>query len=115
MRLLHKIITGLIIALGCLHIGFTPFNYDRLNMEAMWFVGTGVAIILAGFLNVAVIRVADRVVRTLSIITNASFALLFAVALFRLAQPQVFVGLAGFGLAAVCVFFKTSGSQKDSP
>ena len=117
MQLLYKIITGLIIALGCLHIGFTPFNYSRFDMDAMWFVGAGVAIILAGFLNVAVIRdaVNDRVIRTLCVMTNASFALLFGVALFQLAQPQVFVGLALFGVAGVCALFTRRGSRKDSP
>lgn len=115
MRLLHKITTALIIALGCLHIGFTPFSYGRFDIDAMWFVGTGVAVILAGFLNVAAIRTADRVVRTLCFMTNASFALLFGVALFQLAQPQVFVGLALFCVAAVSALFTRSGSQKDSP
>lgn len=60
MRLLYKIITSLILALGCLHIGFTPFNYSRFDMDAMWFVNAGVVIILAGFLNVAVIREAGK-------------------------------------------------------
>jgi ABC-type Fe3+-siderophore transport system permease subunit len=117
MRLLYKVITGLIVALGCLHIGFTPFNYSRFDMDAMWFVSAGVAIILAGFLNVAVIREAgkDPVVRTLCVITNASFALLFGVALFQLAQPQVLVGLALFGVAGVCALLTRSGSEKDSP
>ena len=117
MRLLHKVMTGLIVALGCLHIGLTPFNFDRFDMYAMWFVGTGVAIILSGFLNVAVIREAgkDPVVRTLCVIANASFVLLFAVALFQVAQPQVFVGLALFGVAGVCALFTRSCSEKDSP
>jgi hypothetical protein len=81
VRLLLEIVTGLIIAVRCLHIGFTPFSYDRFDMDAMWFVGTGVAIILAGFLNVAVVRAEDRVVRAedrvvraLCFMTNASFA-----------------------------------------
>ena len=73
-------------------------------MDAMWFLGNGLAIILAGFLNVVVIREAgkDKVIRMLCLVANVSFALLFGVALFQLAQPQVFVGLALFGLAGVC-------------
>lgn len=73
-------------------------------MDAMWFLGTGFAIILAGFLNVVVIGEAgkDKLIRILSLITNVSFALLFGVALFQLAQPQVFVGPALFGLASIC-------------
>jgi hypothetical protein len=115
VRQLHKITTGLIIALGCLHIGFTPLNYSRFDMDAMWFVGTGFALILAGFLNVAMIRTADRVVRALCVITNVSFALLFGVALLQMVQPQVFVGVALFGVAGFCALFTRSGSQKDSP
>jgi len=105
------------VGLGCLHIGFTPFNYSRFDMDAMWFVSAGVAIILAGFLNVALIREAgkDPVVRTLCVITNVSFALLFGVVLYQLAQPQVFVGLALFGVAGVSALSTRRGSQKDSP
>jgi hypothetical protein len=89
---LHQILTGLIIALGCLHVGFTPFNYSHFDLDAMWFLSAGVAIILAGFLNVALIRVGkDRVSRSLCVLTNASFAILFGVALFQMPQPQVLV------------------------
>lgn len=107
MKILYKIITGLIIALGLLHIGFTPFNYRNFDMDAMWFLGTGIAIILAGFLNLVVIREAgkDILIRILCLIANVSFALLFGVALFQFAQPQVFVGLALFGMAGVCAGF----------
>jgi hypothetical protein len=106
VKTLHKIATALIIALGLLHIGFTPFNYRSFDMDAMWFLGTGMAIILAGFLNLVVIREAgkDMLIRMLCLITNAGFVLLFGLALFRLAQPQVFVGLALFGMAGVCGF-----------
>lgn len=107
MKILYKIVTGLIVALGLLHIGFTPFNYRSFDMDALWFLGTGVAIILAGFLNLVVIREAgrDMLIRILCLIANVSFALLFGVALFQLAQPQVFVGVALFGMAGVCAAF----------
>lgn len=57
-------------------------------MDAMWFLGTGVAIILAGFLNLVVIREAgkDMLIRILCLITNVSFALLFGVALVQFVQ-----------------------------
>lgn len=115
MRLLHLILTGLIIALGCLHVGFTPFNYSHFDMDAMWFFSAGVAIILAGFLNVALIRVGkDRVIRILCVLSNASLALLFGVALFQMPQPQVFVGLALFAVAIVCSLLAGSRSAQDS-
>src|SRR5215212_10195184 len=87
---LHRIITGLIIALGMLHVGFTPFNYGRFDMDAMWFLGSGLAIILAGFLNIAVIRGRgkDKLVWVLGLITNLGFAILFGIGLLLLTQPQ---------------------------
>jgi hypothetical protein len=105
---LHKIAAGLIIALGCLHITFTFFNYDSFSLDAMWFAGAGLAIVLAGFLNVILIRDIGRdpVVRALCQIANISFALLFAVALTLMQQPQVFVGVLLFGGAAVLGLLK---------
>ncbi len=103
LQTLHKIVTGLIIALGVLHLSVTFFDYDRFSVGALWFVGTGIAIVLAGFLNLVLLRDAgkDRVVRMLCAMTNIFFALLFAAALFLLAQPQVFFGVALFVVASI--------------
>jgi hypothetical protein len=109
-RVTHKIASGLIIALGAIHCLFTALNYDRFTLDAMWFLGSGIAIILAGFLNVAAIRVgvSDRVVRFLCLTANLVFVILFAVALWLLSQPQVFVGLALFAVAGVSVAVKSN-------
>ena len=107
LRTAHKIVTGLIIALGVLHVAVTFHDYDSFSLRALWFAGTGVAIILAGFLNLILLRDAgkDRVVRLLCCLTNLFFALLFAaVALFMLPQPQVFLGSALFVVVTVLSF-----------
>lgn len=98
MEILYKIVTGLIIVLGFLHVGFAPFNFSSFDMDTMWFLGAGVAIILAGVLNLVVIRESgkDRLVRTLCLIANATLALLFGIALIQLTQPQIIVGLVLF-------------------
>ena len=69
----------------------------------MWFLGSAIAIIHAGFLNVAAIRVGskDWVVNLLCLIANLIFVALFRVALLLLSQPQVFAGLALFLVAVV--------------
>ena len=102
-KLIHKIISGLVIGLGALHCLFTFLNYDHFTLDAMWFLGSGIAIILAGFLNVAAIRVggSDKVVRFLCLAANLIFVVLFAVALWLLSQPQVFVGVGLFLVAAI--------------
>lgn len=102
LSLIHKIVSALIILLGILHCVFTAWNYDQFTLDAMWFLGTGIAIILAGFLNVTVIRTlgTDRVVNLLCLITNLTFAILFTVALLLLSQPQVLLGMVLFAVAA---------------
>jgi lysylphosphatidylglycerol synthetase-like protein (DUF2156 family) len=118
MTTLYWIVTGLIIALGMLHVGFTRLNYARFDMNAMWFLGSGLAIILAGFLNIAVIRRthADKLVWVLGLITNLSFAVLFGIGLMLLTQPQVFVGLALFSIATLCTLLdRGKATFEDSP
>lgn len=103
LKTAHKIITGLMIALGLLHVSVTFVDYDTFSLRALWFAGAGVAIILAGFLNVVLLRDAgkDKVVRSLCVLANMTFAVMFAAALFLMQQPQVFVGLTLFIIAAV--------------
>ncbi len=102
MKTAHKIITGFIIALGLLHLAFTFNDYDHFTLDAVWFASAGIAMILAGFLNIVVIRDGgkDTVVWVLCLIANAIFAVLFAVVSFILPQPQVYFGILLFGTSA---------------
>ena len=107
-KTLHKICTGLILTLGVLHCSFTLHDYREFSLGALWFLGTGVAIVLAGFLNVTLSRDAgrDRVVRWLCHFTNITFAILFAVASSLLPQPQVYFGAALFAVTTVLGFMQ---------
>lgn len=106
LRTTHKILTGLILALGSLHILFTFYDYDTFSLRALWFASAGVAMILAGFLNVVLLRDVgqDKVVRLLCVLTNIIFAVMFSAALYLMQQPQVFVGIALFTVAAITAF-----------
>ena len=108
-KIIHKVTTGLIIALGFVHLAFTAMEYASFSLDALWFLGSGLAIVYAGFLNVAVIRSTgdDRMVRVLGLIANLLLAGLFAATLSLMRPPQVFVGLALFVIAAVCVLARS--------
>jgi len=103
LRAIHKVITGLMIALGSLHLIFTFHDYDEFSLSALWFASAGVAIILAGFLNIVLLRDAgkDKVIRLLCVFTNIIFAVMFSGALYLMQQPQVLVGIALFAVATV--------------
>jgi hypothetical protein len=107
LRTIHKICTILIIALGLLHVLFTAHDYSEFSLRAVWFLGTGVAIILAGFLNVVLMRDVgkDRLVQWLCHISNIIFTVLFAyIGLNLLPQPQVFVGTILFAITTLSAF-----------
>jgi fatty acid desaturase len=108
LKTAHKICSWLVVALGCAHLAFTFHDYEEFSMPAFFFFGSGLAIVFAGFLNVALIRDGgrDRVVKLLCLVANVALALLFAAALTMMRQPQVFVGVALFAFATVAALKK---------
>lgn len=72
----------LIVALGLLHYAFTVHNYNGLSYDAAWFLGTGVGIVLADFINIAMHRDGGcgAVIWTMALVTNIFFFLGFAAA-----------------------------------
>jgi hypothetical protein len=102
LKTAYKTCSWLIVALGGAHTLFTLHDYDEFSLGAMWFFGSGLALVFAGFLNVANLRAAGRdpLVRTLTVLTNVLCALLFVAALSLMRQPQVVAGIALFAFAA---------------
>lgn len=112
MKTAYKSCAWLVVALGCAHLLFTLHDYDEFSLDALWFCGSGLAFVFAGFLNVALIREGNRdpVMRALCLITDVTCALLFAAALTLMRQPQVLVGVALFAFAALAALLTRGGS-----
>ena len=106
MKTVHTIASILIVALGLLHIGFTFHNYSGISYDAAWFIGTGFAIVLAGFMNIAMLRDGgkDTVIWSMALITNVVFLVGFAAAAYMMRQPQVFVGAILFAVTTIYSF-----------
>lgn len=106
MKVVHTIASILIVALGLLHCGLTFINYHGISFEAAWFLGSGFAIVLAGFMNIALLRDGgkDTVIWSMALITNIVFLLGFAAAAYMMRQPQVFTGAALFLATTVYSF-----------
>jgi MFS-type transporter involved in bile tolerance (Atg22 family) len=95
VRTLHSICTYLLVALGVVHTALTPVFYGRLSPGAMWFAGSGLAMIFVGFLNVALGRVVgrDTVVRALCYAANL-LTLVFGFLIVVVdSEPQVIFGM----------------------
>ena len=92
---LHSIASYLIVVLGCVHELFTFHNYDHLDLDAVWFLGAGLAIVYTGLLNIVVLRARarDRISLALCLLPNLIMLAGFAAGLALLRQPQVFIGI----------------------
>lgn len=90
---IRSILGGIIILLGIVHIGFV-FPIVEFDINNLWFIGAGIAIILSGILNIiAVINCGQRWLGYLAMAGNAVMAILFLLARQVLEGPQVYIGM----------------------
>jgi hypothetical protein len=61
--------TGL---LGLAHLALTALIYANWTTDALWFVGTGFAIVIGAAANLAAINSLDRTSRSIMVIINAT-------------------------------------------
>jgi hypothetical protein len=110
LHTLHKISSALLVALGVVHTALTPVFYGRFSLGALWFAGSGLAMIFVELLNLTLGRDVgrDRIVRVYCYAANLltlGFGLLF-VTLDQ--EPQVL-----FGLVLIVIMTATAFTLKE--
>lgn len=112
LKRIHQISSYLLVALGVVHLLYTTQVYERLNLDAFWFIGSGVGIILAGLMNLMFLRMAgrDRVVWALCLLGNLISIGLSLLAIWLIREPQVFLGTLLFILATVATALRRATS-----
>lgn len=105
-------LTGLVLALGLIHLGVSALALQHWSEEVLWFAGSGLAILTTGLLNVAMTRAEsiDRVQKAVWVLANLATALFFGAAWTVLPQPQVIVGGFAFALLAIGAAIRPSGA-----
>ena len=56
LKTLHKISSALLVALGLVHTALTPVFYGRFSHNALWFAGSGLAMVFVGLLKLTLGR-----------------------------------------------------------
>ncbi len=95
LNTVHKVSAWLLVALGTVHTALTPLFYGRFMLGALWFAGSGLAMIFLGFLNITFVRAGgrDRLVRMLCHIANL-LCTVFGMMIVTLdMEPQVIFGM----------------------
>lgn len=90
------------LLLGVLHLALTLPVYGRLSLEALWFAGSGLAVVCCALMNMAALRRSAPQGRWVVVIANLLMAGFFAAAWPLLPSPQVAAGFTIFTLLAAC-------------
>ena len=106
MRAAHWVVTILILLLGVIHSGMT-FTCMELNEDALWFLGSGIAIVLSGGFNLLALTSQIRQTRAAAIAVNCIMAAMFLLSLSVLRDAQVYIGITLFAFAAVLTWRNT--------
>ena len=88
------------LLLGVLHLALTLPMYGRLSLEALWFAGSGLAVVCCGLMNVVALRSRPPLTRWAVVTANLLIAGFFAAAWPLLPAPQVAAGFVIFILLA---------------
>ena len=97
---IHLILSYIIILFGIIHLYFTSC-LETFDEYALWFIGAGIAIIFAGFINLIRTKSSEKIVFIICLLTNSLMTVLFALALFAMHKPQVYIGIAVFAIAFI--------------
>ncbi len=98
MKLCHNMINGVVLLLGMVHMIFTAVFFPALNLEAVWFAGSGLVFVVLAFFNFA--RPAAESMFSWGLCLSANFMVLIfsVVILVQMSEIQAVV-------AAMVMFF----------
>jgi hypothetical protein len=96
LKRLHLISSCALVLLGAVHTSLTPVLVGRFSMGAMYFASAGLALMLLGFLNLALRSDSgtNRVLRTLCHAANILMTVFAVFAVLVIPEPQAYFGLA---------------------
>ena len=95
--MIHKVSSATVSLVALVHCAVTPLMYSRLSPNAVWFLGTGLGLLLLGILNWAHVGVEPCDMPTAPIIrwANVLFLVFAFAAVAAVNEPQAWVVVAG--------------------
>jgi hypothetical protein len=105
-RITKIVLASLTVLLGTVHV-LCAFPISELDTDTLWFIGSGIAIIFAGFINLIAVYSPQLIARIIGLFTNVLLVGLFALASMVMEGIQVWVGMALFLLQGLLMVSKT--------
>ena len=101
------VLAVLTVLLGTVHI-LCAIPIAELDIDTLWFIGSGMAILFAGFINLITVYSPQKIARTIAVLTNILLVGLFALAAAILEGIQVWIGMALFLVQGVIFAIRNS-------
>jgi hypothetical protein len=96
MKLVHQISSWVILLLGVGHMTATPAFYPGFTAEALWFAGTGLALVFLGLLNLTATQTPGKTGMILCLLANALASVYGVLIPMLVPEPQAFVAEVAF-------------------
>ena len=102
-RKVHLAASWTVVLLAVLHASLTPLIYDEWSPDAVWFLGTGIGLLIAAAFNLAHIGLEPCTQPTAKLVrwTNYLFVAFGMAATLAVPEPQSFVVLLALLVQAV--------------
>ncbi len=93
MNTLNKISAFVLVGIGIVHIVFGIIDFNALSARLMWFLGSGLAIIYLGLMNMVWSRSRTEFMYKVLLSCNVSLLLFMGVMIYVLPMLPAFIGL----------------------
>ena len=92
MRRFYRI-SAYLLLIGVIHTALTPVFYPEFSPAALWFAGTGLALVFLSLLNIAAERVCEPWILNMSIVANLLGCIYSILIVIALPEFQAYVSL----------------------
>ncbi len=92
MKLFYKI-SAYLLLIGVVHTALTPLFYDQFSPEALWFAGTGLALVYLSLLNIMAERSRADWMLKICVAANLAGLIYGVLIVFALPEIQAFISL----------------------
>jgi hypothetical protein len=113
-RRVHLAASWTVVLFAVLHASLTPVIYDEWSPDAVWFLGTGIGLLIAAAFNLAHIGIEPCTQPTAKLVrwTNYLVVAFGIAAILAVPEPQTFVVLLALVLQAVACRFTLGGAAR---
>ena len=108
-------ISAYLLLIGVIHAALTPLFYDKFSPDALWFAGTGLALVFLSLLNIVAERIRAGWILKICVAANLIGFIYGVLIVIALPETQAFISLAIFvavTIGSIFALFESSAQKR---